>query len=73
MAKRYTEAEVRKLAEQVRQQRDRNARYARERQQGYEEKQHLRLYELIVEVVRNYYGQIIDEVVVKIQRLLSGR
>ena len=73
MAKNYTDAEIRQLAEQVRLRQSADARYAQERQRGYEEKQRARLYHLIVEVVNNYYGYVYEEVVAKIQKLLSRR
>lgn len=71
MTNNSTDYEVRQLAEQVRRRRAMDSQYAQERQRGYEEKQQLRLYELIVEVVRNYYGYVIEEIVARIHRLVS--
>jgi hypothetical protein len=67
----YTEREIEQLAEHVRRRKQMDEKYASERQREYEEKQQRRLYELIVEVVRSYYGRVIDEIVTKLQSLFS--
>jgi hypothetical protein len=68
----YSENEIAQLAEQVRRRRAMDEQYAREKQWVYEEKQRLRLHQLIVEVVRSYYGRVIDEIVAKLHSFFSS-
>jgi hypothetical protein len=67
----YTNNEIEQLVEDVRRRLEEDERYAWERQKGYEEKRERRIYEIIVDVVRSYYGRVVQEVVYRLRRLLS--
>ena len=66
----YTEYEIEQLANHVRARIAMDERYTSERQRGYEVKKHRRVHDIIVEVVRSFYGKVVHEVVVRLQSLL---
>lgn len=45
--------------------------YAEQWQRGYEEKRERRIYEIIIDVVRDHFGKVIQEVVQQLRRLFS--
>lgn len=67
----YSDRDIADLANHVRQRIAMDETYASERQRGYERKKQRQVYEIIVEVVRSFYGRVVHEVVARIQSLLS--
>jgi hypothetical protein len=63
--------ELEQLADEVRQRLAQDELYAEQWQRGYEKKRERRIQEIIIDVVRSYYGRVINEVVRQLHRLLS--
>lgn len=66
-----TQYEIDQLAATVRQRKAMYESYARQWQSGAVEKHKLRIHEIIIEVVLEYYGRIVEGAVRQLHRLLD--
>ncbi len=66
----YSGYDVKELAQRARAQIERDEKYARERQESYMAKRHLRIDQIIAAVVMEAYGKVTREIVEQVKKLL---
>ncbi len=66
----YPDYEVKDLATRARARIEMDEKYARETLEAYETKRRLRIDEIIIEVIQNFYGKVVYELVDQVKKLL---
>ena len=66
----YSDYEVRELAERAQARIEMDKKYTRETEEAYESKKYFRIHQIIIDVVKEAYGKVIQEIIDMIKNLL---